>query len=347
MADIEEQLKRSYWVQETLSSILKLSLEPISLKEQLERALDLILSIPWLSLESKGCIFLVDEDRRSLILTVQNGLPEDLLTSCARIPLGFCLCGQAASTGKLVYADCLDKRHQMRYEGIEDHGHYCVPIMIGQQQLGVINTYIRPGHEKDKMEVDFLFAIANTLASVIERKRAEESLLKAQSELEVTVESLKLSLEPISLKEQMERTLDLIMSIPWLSLEAKGCIFLVGKDNQTLEMIAHRGISGPLLSSCARVPLGHCLCGQAAASKRVVFADHLDNRHETRFEGILEHGHYCVPIMSYKRLLGVMNLYITKGHKRNRTEEEFLHAIANTLAGAIERKRDEEALQNA
>jgi GAF domain-containing protein len=51
--------------------------------------------------------------------------------------------------------------------------------------------------------------------------------------------------------------------------------------------------------------------------------------------------------MSYKRLLGVMNLYITKGHKRNRTEEEFLHAIANTLAGAIERKRDEEALKNA
>ena len=74
MADIEEQLKRSYWIQETLSSILKLSLEPISLKEQLERALDLILSIPWLSLESKGCIFLVDEDRRSLILTVQNGV---------------------------------------------------------------------------------------------------------------------------------------------------------------------------------------------------------------------------------------------------------------------------------
>ncbi|MEN8265149.1 MAG: GAF domain-containing protein [Nitrospirota bacterium] len=155
MADIEEQLKRSYWIQETLSSILKLSLDPISLKEQLERALDLILSIPWLSLESKGCIFLVDEDRRSLILTVQNGLSEDLLTSCARIPLGFCLCGQAASTVCWVCADHLDKRHQMRYEGIEEHGHYCVPIMIGQQQLGVINAYIRPGHEKNKMEVVF------------------------------------------------------------------------------------------------------------------------------------------------------------------------------------------------
>jgi PAS domain S-box-containing protein/putative nucleotidyltransferase with HDIG domain len=347
MAEITEQLKRNYWIQKTISSVLKLSLEPISLKEQLGRALDLILSIPWLSLESKGCIFLVDEDRRSLILTVQRGLPEELLTSCARIPFGHCLCGQAASTGKLIFADHLDKRHKTRYEGIKEHGHYCVPIMVGQRQLGVINTYIHPGHVKDKMEVNFLFAIANTIASVIERKRAEEALLKAKAELEVTVENLKLSLEPISLKKQMERTLDLIMSIPWLSLESKGCIFLVGKDSQTLEMIAQRGLSKTLLSSCARVRLGHCLCGRAAASQKLVFADHLDKRHETRYEGIKEHGHYCIPILSHKRLLGVINMYITKGHKKNKTEEEFLRSIANTLAGVIERKRAEEALQNA
>ena len=35
-------------IQTTISSILKLALEPISLGEQLERTLDLVLSLPWL-----------------------------------------------------------------------------------------------------------------------------------------------------------------------------------------------------------------------------------------------------------------------------------------------------------
>ena len=347
MPEIEEQLNRNYWIQKTISSVLKLSLEPIDLKEQMERTLDLILSIPWLSLESKGCIFLADDDRRTLKLIAQRGLSEALLISCAKIPYGHCLCGRAASSRKLVFADRLDKRHETHYEGIQEHGHYCIPIMVGDRLLGVINTYIHPGHKKDKDEVDFLNAIANTLASVIERKRTEEALLKAKAELEVTVENLKLSLEPISLKKQMQRTLDLILSIPWLSLESKGCIFLVEKDSQTLEMIAHRGISKSLLTSCAKVPFGHCLCGRAATSHKVVFADHLDKRHETRYEGIHEHGHYCIPILSGKQFFGVINMYISKGHKRNKTEEDFLQSIANTLAGVIERKRAEEALQKA
>ncbi len=347
MTEIEEQLNRNYWIQKTISSVLKISLEPISLKEQVEKTLDLILSIPWLSLESKGCIFLADEDHPTLNLTAQRGLSEALLTSCAKVSFGHCLCGRAASTGKVVFADRLDKRHETRYEGIHEHGHYCIPIKVGKRLLGVINTYIHPGHKRDKIEVDFLKAIANTLASVIERKRAENALQKAKAELEVTVENLKLSLEPISLKKQMQRTLDLILSIPWLSLESKGCIFLVGKDGQTLDMIAHRGISESLLASCAQVPFGHCLCGRAASTRKLVFANHLDKRHETRYEGIHEHGHYCIPIKSGKRLLGVINMYITKNHKRNKTEEDFLRSIANTLAGVIERKRAEEALQKA
>lgn len=347
MTEIEEQLSRNYWIQKTISSVLKLSLAPISLKDQVEQTLDLILSIPWLSLEAKGCIFIADENRRTLKLLAQRGLSDALLTSCNRVPYGHCLCGRAAAERKVVFADHLDKRHEIIYEGIHEHGHYCIPVMIGKRVLGVINTYIHHGHERDAVEEEFLNAIANTLASVIERKRAEEALQKAKAELEVTVQNLKLSLEPISLKQQMERTLDSILSIPWLSLEAKGCIFLLGKDRQTLEMIAHRGVSPSLLASCAKVPFGHCLCGRAAAGHKLVFADHLDKRHEIMYEGIHEHGHYCIPILSGKQLFGVINMYVTKGHKRNKTEEDFLRSIANTLAGVIERKRAEEALQKA
>ncbi len=343
----KEQLNRNYWIQKTISSVLKLSLEPLSLKEQIEQTLDLILAIPWLSLESKGSIFIADESRRSLNLIAQRGLSDALLSSCKKVPFGHCLCGRAAAERKLVFADCLDARHETRFDGIDEHGHYCIPILVGKRVLGVINTYVAHGHPKDSIEVDFLNSIANTLASVIERKRAEEALQKAKAELEVTVENLRLSLEPISLKKQMERTLDSILSIPWLSLEAKGCIFLVSQDQKSLELVAHRGIAPPLLDSCATIPFGHCLCGRAASTHKLVFADCLDKRHEIRYEGMHDHGHYCIPILSGKHLFGVINMYVARGHKRNRTEEDFLRSIANTLAGIIERKRAEEALQNA
>jgi PAS domain-containing protein len=44
-------------------------------------------------------------------------------------------------------------------------------------------------------------------------------------------------------------------------------------------------------------------------------------------------------------VLGVLNLYVREGHSRNREEEEFLRAIADGLAGIIERKKAEEKLE--
>ncbi len=64
-----------------ISSLLKIALEPISLEEQLEKALDVILSVPWLSLQSKGSIFLMDDEANELVLTAHRGLAPHLLTA--------------------------------------------------------------------------------------------------------------------------------------------------------------------------------------------------------------------------------------------------------------------------
>jgi PAS domain S-box-containing protein/putative nucleotidyltransferase with HDIG domain len=348
MNETEQRLERSYWIQYTISNVLKLALQPLSLKEQLERTLDLILAVPWLSLEAKGGVYLVSEDEENkLALIAQRNLPDTLLKSCTRVPFGHCLCGRAAATRQIIFAGELDQRHETRYEGIHQHGHYCVPILSAKRLLGVINLYVSYGHQHDSVEEEFLNAIANTLAGVIERKRAEEALQQAKEELEITVENLKLSLEPISLKEQMKRTLDLILSIPWLSLEAKGCIFLVSEDGTKLELFAEKNLPAPLLDTCATIALGDCLCGRTAACKEIIFAECLDGRHSIRYEGMHEHGHYCAPILFGKTLLGVINMYVTAGHKKTKTEEDFIVSIANTLAGVIERKKAEEALQKA
>ncbi|NPV92774.1 MAG: HD-GYP domain-containing protein [Firmicutes bacterium] len=50
-------------------------------------------------------------------------------------------------------------------------------------------------------------------------------------------------------------------------------------------------------------------------------------------------------MISKETILGVINLYVKDGHQRNQSEEVFLTAIANTLAGIILRKKAEDALK--
>jgi len=167
---IYEELKRNYDIQRVLNSILELSLEDIYLEELLDKTLDLLLSIPWLSFEKKGAIFLTDEEKKELIMVVSKNLPESLKISCRRIPFGKCLCGKSAQRQEIVFSSHLDEDHEIRYEGIEEHGHYCIPIIYQGRVLGVINLYLKERHSSSKIEEDFLKGIANSLAGIINHK---------------------------------------------------------------------------------------------------------------------------------------------------------------------------------
>ena len=186
----EEKLKRNYETQSGVDSLLHISLENIPLEEFLDRALKILISIPWLAFESRGAMFLVEEGSNVLVMKSQNDLSEPILKSCNRVPFGKCLCGRAASMKQVQFSNCLDELHEIRYEGITPHGHYCVPILSAGKCLGVILLYIKEGHQRDTRDDDFLIAVANTLAGVIERKRAEDALKKAYTKLKEAQQEL-------------------------------------------------------------------------------------------------------------------------------------------------------------
>lgn len=183
---VAEELERNYQIQSVINSLLHLSLEDIPLEELLQRALDLILSIRWLAFESKGSIFLAEEDSDVLVMKAQSGLLDILLKECARFPFGKCLCGQAASQRKMQFEGCINDKHLVRYEGMMPHGHYCVPVILADKVLGVINMYVKENHQRSEPEEKFLTAVADALAGVIKRKKAEEALRVAYHELKET-----------------------------------------------------------------------------------------------------------------------------------------------------------------
>lgn len=193
--NIEEELHQNYDIHAAINDLLYLSLEDVSLDEILKRTLDIILSITWFSFESSGCIFLVENDPNVLVMKAQKGLAEPIQNTCAQVPFGRCLCGRAASAQKIQFADGIDLRHEILYEGILPHGHYCTPIINNRNIYGVITLFLKEGHPRNEREEEFLNAVARTLSGIIGRKHAEEALRKSETSLMHSTEQLRKTLD--------------------------------------------------------------------------------------------------------------------------------------------------------
>ncbi len=169
----EQETRRNLEMQRVMCAILKSSLQPTSLNAQLQDILNQIVSIPWLALQARGSIYVVEDDPECLVLRAQCGLSEAQQKICGRIPFEKCLCGKAAAGGQPLHAAQVDADHEIRYVGMVPHGHYCVPIIYRDRTLGLINVHLKEGHGRRPEEEEFLTAVANTLAGIIERHRAQ------------------------------------------------------------------------------------------------------------------------------------------------------------------------------
>jgi len=178
----EKRISNKFQAQKVLRSILQISLQPISLEKQLGQILDVLLSVPWLDIQSKGCIFLHDEASAQLSMTVQRGIDDPVLNKCSKVPIGQCLCGQAAATRKIVFADCVDHRHEILFDNMPPHGHICMPIVSGNELLGVMNFYVEHGYIRNLKEEKFLDMVVDTLAGIIKHQNVL-SVLQRQAQI--------------------------------------------------------------------------------------------------------------------------------------------------------------------
>lgn len=176
-----------------LFEIIKLSLECGDLKSFLDKLLLHLTKIPWLSLQSEaGFMLNVEEELR--LISYYN-VSDSLVKMCARVPFGRCLCGKAAETKEIIYKAHVDQDHENRPEGIKPHGHYNVPILHGEQLLGVLFLYIEDGYPKKQEELEFLKKLSPILAMIILRYQADKEYQEAIAKLirmnEIMVENLK------------------------------------------------------------------------------------------------------------------------------------------------------------
>ena len=157
-----------------LNALLELSLAPLNLKDLLDNALNIILTIPCISKKDQGAIFVYSKKNRFLELISSKNLSKKLLSQCSSVSLGDCFCGLAGLKKEIIYRNHTHNTAANIHSTEEEHGHYCVPILLNNALLGVLNLYVEHDHKPNKAEEALLSTIAITLAGIIDKKQIEE-----------------------------------------------------------------------------------------------------------------------------------------------------------------------------
>ncbi len=164
----ENQTYSPEWETKTaISEILEIVLKPITFTQQLEEMLNVIASISWFSAEKKGAIF-VANSRNELILTVNQNLHSELLTKCALVKFGQCLCGRAALEKRVLFSNCINHDHDISFPGMKEHGHYNIPLFGKNDEIiGVVVLYLKHNHQQHPEEKYFITMLGQLLSNVI------------------------------------------------------------------------------------------------------------------------------------------------------------------------------------
>ncbi|MBF0488342.1 MAG: GAF domain-containing protein [Nitrospirae bacterium] len=199
LAEQKEKVEARVKEQEIVKSILTISLSSDPLELQLNKMLDNVLSNQCIFLESKGCIFLSDEDTGELKIEASHNFNKDELITCSKIPYGKCHCGMAASTRDIVFTQQRSDEEILSAvcSNMTPQGHYCVPIIATDRLLGVFNLHTGEGYSKKSEHEILLKSIAHTIAAVIIRNETE---MKLKAHLEQKVKD---EIEKGKQKEQM------------------------------------------------------------------------------------------------------------------------------------------------
>jgi len=177
--------------QEIINDILKISLEPYQLKDQLEHFLDYLIALQGFDFSHQAAIFLVEQDSELLLLKAARGFSENQTIACSAVRFGLCHCGQAAQKGKIQFFAKAPALLASGFVPTQPFGHYCAPIVRDEDAIGAMVIYVTEHHQTSHETEQLLEAIANILATVIENQRMDQQLINLVNDLRNSIINLR------------------------------------------------------------------------------------------------------------------------------------------------------------
>jgi len=153
-----------------INDLMNESIRKSHTNEILENALDRIISADKLSLAEKGRIFWKSDTDESFQVLCEIGFdPHERHTAICE-NFYECFCSQTVREKRFVSETQI---HKCCQDTNESNGKYCVPVFINDQVEGILCLYLKADQEPKENELNFLETTANTIASIVERKKIE------------------------------------------------------------------------------------------------------------------------------------------------------------------------------
>jgi signal transduction histidine kinase len=360
-ADLAEALQRALETQritqealegrsQRQATIVRLGLEALASRD-LNGTLDLLVGETTVALGADFCCVLeLGADRTTFIQRAAFGGPSGILEAHIRLGLGDSQADYTLhATAPVV---CPDLRTETRFPVqplLLQHGAVSgmSAILHGKQQAwGVVGVHTKTLRTFSEDDINFLQAVANLMALAIERDRVETALRhRNRQQAAVALLGKRALLGPHMDEFFGEAVRDVAGT-----LEVEICELLQrDPDGRTLLLRAGVGWQPGLVGS-ARVSAGmNSQAGFTLNSLGPVVVT--DLRTETRFDGstiLRDHGvvsGMSVLVPGRNRPFGVLGAHARSPRSFTQDDINFLHAVANLLAAAIERHGVEKELR--
>ncbi len=347
------------WRELTRGSLLELFAKETSRKEYLESVVELLGS--WSGFRHI-CVRLIDENG-CMPCEASAGSDDAMLHDADIIPpdvhqyacdqtaadaVEFNEFGNITSEGAFYCNDAqsfirgLSEEDRWRYSGACGNEKFksiiVIPLRHLEKTIGVVHLADERDGKSSPGVVDFIQSIAPIISEAVNRFNVEQELSNNYDTQRIINSLLNLAFEGEPVEVILQRSMDLIFTMPWLREDRKGCIYLIEDQPSVLALKAHRGFSGEEIVKYARVPFARCICKESldhGAVPAVSFGN-VEEAGECLTE-LLE-GSYCVPIATAERMLGVISINRLRRRSYTGTEEFYFTAIAQTLALVIQKK---------
>ena len=220
-----------------------------------------------------------------------------------------------------------------------------IPLCHQERILGVVDLADEREGAVPPQTVSFVQSIAPIVGEAVYRFSMEAELKDQFDSQKIINSILRLTIDNLSLDEILDRSLDYMLAMPWLSGESSGCILLADGRSGTLRLKAQHGLTARARETCGGGERDDLPCFAAAGGKEIRFVNREDVAPGAICvdEGTI--GQYTVPIFSAGTALGLLVINLKSKHRPHKTIELYLSSIATTLSGIILRKYRERELQ--
>jgi signal transduction histidine kinase len=285
-----------------------------------------------------AAVLLLDETRSELVARSAVGLEEEVQQG-VRIPLGEGFAGRIAAESRPMVLGDVDRADEvnpiLREKGVKSL--LGVPLVFGNQVLGVLHVGTLSSRAFTPEDVDFLEVVANSASIAIEHARLFAAEREARMRLErleaVTDAALAyLALDEL-LAELLARTRDL------LDTDTAAVLLL---DEAANELVARAAVGlEEEVAQGIRIPFGAGFAGRVAAERHPIVLDDVD--HADVLNPILRQkgikSLLGVPLIVSDTVLGVIHVGTLEPRLFTPDDQQLLELVASRAALAIEKAR--------